>query len=135
MYFQRLSAYVLCLCLIACQPHGSSQSSPPVPAATASSQYFVSGGIAHPGPRPLIPGDTVAGVIARDLPKLPGEPITIVLIRHAPEGITRQFIQLDAHGQLMSEKQNVVLRNGDELIFPGGKPTGNPIAAPQGGPG
>lgn len=137
MYCQRLSACVLCLGLIACQSHICAPSSPSKPVATASSQYVVSGGIVHPGPRPLVPGDTVASVIARDLPGPPGQPITIVLVRHAPEGKTRQLIQLDAQGQLMSEKQNVALRNGDELIFPGGtesNPTGNPVA-PQRGPG
>lgn len=99
---------------------------------------MVSGGISSPGPRTLVPGDTVASVIARDLPAPPGEPITIVLVRRAPEGKTRQLIQLDAHGQLMSEKQNVALRGGDELIFPGGKgsnSTGNPTVPPQRGPG
>ncbi|HEX4052902.1 MAG TPA: hypothetical protein VHX86_01425 [Tepidisphaeraceae bacterium] len=104
----------------------------------ASGQYVVSGGIPKPGSRRLIPGDTVATVIARDFPNPPAEPITIVLVRRAPEGKTRQLIQLDAHGQLMSEQQNIVLRNGDELIFPGGagsNSTGNPTVPPQRGPG
>ena len=60
--------------------------------------------------------------------------MTIVLIRRAPEGKTRQLIQLDARGQLMNEKQNFALRDGDELVFPGGKTT-DPTGNPQRGPG
>jgi hypothetical protein len=123
--------YGLCLSAAACQSHTSpapSDLSPP-PATLPCCQYTVRGGVDHPGPRILAPGDTVASVLPYILSGPPGKPITIVLIRQAPEGKTRQLIQLNSGGQLMDEKQNWTLRNGDELEFPGGKgpnPTGNP---------
>jgi hypothetical protein len=139
MHQSILSVCVISLALIGCQSHAPEDASTAGSApGTAYGQYVVSGGVAKPGPRPLAPGDTVAVVIARNLPAPPSEPITIVLIRHAPEGTIRQLIQLNAHGQLMDEEQNFALRNGDELIFPGGKETnstGNPTMAPQRGPG
>jgi hypothetical protein len=138
MHCKALSACVLCLCLIACQPRGSSEPSSSGAAAAVGCQYVVSGGIPNPGPQPLLSGDTIASVLARNVYIPPGQPITIVLIRHAPEGKTRQLIQLDSRGQLMDEKQNFALRNGDELVFPGGKgsdSSGNPTGQPQRGRG
>ena len=105
-----------------CQPHASSVAADesPEPVKTPCCQYVVSGGVAHPGARTLLAGDTVSTVLARDLTNPPGRPCTIVLIRQAPEGKTRQLIQLDANGKLIDEKQDWSLRNGDELVFPGG---------------
>ena len=137
MCCQFLWASVLCLSLMACRQQALPEPTPPSP--TAIAQYFISGGVSNPGPRTLAPGDTVAIVIDRNLPPPAGQkPMTIVLIRRAPEGKTHQLIQLDARGHLMDEKQDFALRNGDELVFPGGKgsnPTGNPTAGPQRGPG
>jgi hypothetical protein len=134
MHYKFLFVAVLCLSVMACEQQTPPQPSPPAPAALA--QYSISGGVADPGPRILAPGDCVGAVIARNL--IPsGQPMTIVLVRRAPEGKTRQLIQLDARGQLMDEKQNFALRNGDELVFPGGKnadPAGNPTGNPQRGP-
>jgi hypothetical protein len=99
---------------------------------------MVSGGVASPGTRTLVAGDTVESVLARDCPYATGRPCTVVLIRQAPEGKTRQLIQLDSNGKLMDEKQNLAMRNGDELVFPGGKgsdstrnPTGPPARSPS----
>jgi hypothetical protein len=113
---------VVSLSALACQPPASSAPAAGSGAATTTPccQYVVSGGAAHPGQHVLRPGDTVSTILARDLAAKPGKPITIVLIRQAPEGKTRQLIQLDASGRLMDQKQNWVLRNGDELVFPGG---------------
>jgi hypothetical protein len=136
MRHQFLSACLLCLSLMACEQKPSPAVTPPAPAPVA--RYLISGGVSDPGPRTLTPGDCVGSVIARNLPPSQGQPMTIVLIRHAPEGKTRQLIQLDAKGQLMDEKQNFALRDGDELIFPGGKganPSDNPTGNPQRGPG
>jgi hypothetical protein len=122
---------LLSLVLIACEP----QTPPPqAEIAPAPAEYLISGGVSNPGPRSLASGDCVATVIARNLPDSPGKPMTIVLVRRAPEGKTHQLIQLDARGQLMDLKQNVALRDGDELIFPGGK-TSDPSGNPQHGPG
>lgn len=131
MCAQLFATCLLCLLFTACE-----QQTPPVPAQSAPSPvatYLISGDVAHPGPRTLAPGDCVATVISQIFPASPGEPMTIVLIRRAPEGKTRQLIQLDARGQLMDQKQNVALRDGDELVFPGGittDPTGNPHRGP-----
>jgi protein involved in polysaccharide export with SLBB domain len=130
-----LFAGLVCLCVMACEPQTPPQPTPSQPAAVA--QYLIAGGVTNPGPRALAPGDTVATVIARNLTLSSGQPMTIVLIRRAPEGKTHQLIQLDAQGQLMDEKQNFALRDGDELVFPGGKgadPTGSPTGNPQRGP-
>jgi hypothetical protein len=110
------------LSVLACQPRASS---PPAAGSTAAAatqccHYVVSGGALHPGLHTLQAGDTVSKIVARELPAAPGKPVTIVLIRQAPEGKVRQLIQLDAGGRLMDEKQNLALRNGDELVFPGG---------------
>jgi len=109
------------LSLLACQPRDSSA---PAGSGTVTSrpccQYVISGGAAHPGQHELRPGYTVSTILERELPAKPGKPITIVLIRQAPEGKTRQLIQLDANGRLMDQRQNWSLRNGDELVFPGG---------------
>jgi protein involved in polysaccharide export with SLBB domain len=129
---QLLSASLLCLVLMACDQQATPAPVQLAPAPPA--QYLISGGVPSPGPRTLTPGDCVATVIARNIPSSPGQPMTIVLIRRAPEGKTHQLIQLDARGQLMDEKQNVALRNGDELVFPGGKTT-DPSGNPQRGPG
>jgi len=90
-----------------------------MPSASAQ-QIVLAGGVEKPGPRKLEPGETVSTVLAANLPNPPGKPITVVLIRQAPEGKTRQLIQLDANGKLMDQKQDWALRNGDEIVFPGG---------------
>ena len=110
------------LSAFACQPPASSAPAAGLGAVTTAPccSYVVSGGALHPGQHELRPGDTVSTIVARDLAAKPGKPITIVLIRQAPEGKTRQLIQLDASGRLMDQKQDWVLRNGDELVFPGG---------------
>jgi hypothetical protein len=81
----------------------------------------------------LVSGDTVSTVLDRDFPNPLGRPCTIILIRQAPEGKTRQLIQLDANGKLINPKQDLVLRDGDELVFPGGNgsnSTRNPTGPP-----
>jgi hypothetical protein len=80
--------------------------------------YMVQGDVAEPGRHDLHAGDTIASVLADDLFHSHGQPVTLVLVRHGPEGKTRQLIPLDANGKLMDEKQDYVLRDGDELIFP-----------------
>jgi len=131
------SALLVMLLSAACTPQASSPPENDSAAASNSCRYVLSGGVHDPGPRDLLAGDTVASVVARNLPGPPGKPITIVLVRRAPEGITRQLIQLDAEGQLMDPKQNLALRNGDELDFPGGagtaasNPTGTPHHMPN----
>jgi hypothetical protein len=123
-----LVALPLCACH---QPPSASLVEPISPPATLPCcQYTVSGDIAHPGPRVLQDGDTVSTVLARLLPAPPGKPITLVLIRQAPEGKTRRLIQVDATGKLMDEKQDWALRNGDELVFPGS--TGGGAKTPPG---
>jgi hypothetical protein len=126
---------VACLSMVACQPHAcpvaEDDFSPPT--TIPCCQYIISGGVPHPGPRTLISGDTVSIVLARDFPNAPDWPCTIVLIRQAPEGKTHQLIQLDSTGKLVNEKQDWVLRNGDELVFPGGQgsnSTRNPTGPP-----
>jgi hypothetical protein len=110
------------LSVLACQPRASSAPAAESAAATTRPccQYVVSGGAVHPGQHELRPGDTVSTILERDFPDKPGKPVTIVLIRRAPEGKVRQLIQLDANGRLMDQRQNWAIRNGDELVFPGG---------------
>jgi hypothetical protein len=120
--------------ILGCHSGSSGESSPSlISTTTPSAQYILSGGVVHPGSRELHAGDTVASIIARELPTPPGKPITIVLIRQAPEGKTRQLIQLDAQGHLMDPTQDWALRGGDELEFPGGSgssSTRNPTGPP-----
>jgi protein involved in polysaccharide export with SLBB domain len=102
-------------------------------------QYLLSGDIKAAGRHNLHPGDTVSTVLARDLGDSEIGPATLVLSRHGPEGKTRELIQLNAIGQLMDEKQNYVLRDGDELIFPGsttnpGGPNRPDLPPSRGGP-
>jgi hypothetical protein len=99
----------------------------------AGAQFVVSGGVAHPGARELLTGDSVAAIVADEITVPPGKPTTIVLIRQAPEGKTRELIQLDADGHLMDPKQDWALRNGDELVFPGGAGS-NSLRNPTGPP-
>lgn len=103
------------------------------PTTVPCCQYTLAGGIPRPGPRTLLPGDTVSTVLSRDFPFAPGKPTTVVLIRQAPEGKTKQLIQLNADGRLMDAKQDYALRNGDELLFAGG-PESNAAPAPPGPP-
>jgi len=126
---------LITLLAAACKSQTSSSSRPP---ATASScRYVLSGSVPDPGPHDFVYGDTVSSVVARNLPTPPGKPITIVLVRRAPEGTTRQLIQLDANGKLMDPKQDWALRDGDELVFPGGtgSASSNPTGTPRHGPG
>jgi len=115
---------VVSLSLVACQPRAalpSAENDVSAPTTIPCCQYVISGGVAHPGVRTLIAGDTVSIVLARDFPEALGKSCTIILIRQAPEGKTRQLIQLDANGKLINEKQDWHLRNGDEFVFPGGE--------------
>jgi hypothetical protein len=123
------------LAILGCHSGAPSESSPSQACSAASppAQYILSGGVMHPGPQQLHPGDTVATIVARELPTGPGKPITIVLIRQAPEGKTRQLVQLNADGHLMDPAQDWALRSGDELVFPGGtgsNSTRNPTGPP-----
>jgi protein involved in polysaccharide export with SLBB domain len=135
MRCQLFCVSVMSLSVLACQPRASSA---PAGGSTAAAtapccQYVVSGGALHPGRHELRPGDTVSKILACELPAAPGKPVAIVLIRQGPEGKTQRRIQLDARGRLMDEKQNWALRNGDELVFPGGggsNSTRNPTGPP-----
>ena len=115
---------VLSALTVGCQHHESCPAGPgpagTMPTASAQ-QYILSGGVENPGPRKLEPGETVSMVITEVIPNPPGAPMTIVLIRQAPEGKTRQLIQLGSNGKLMDPKQDLSLRNGDEIVFPGGR--------------
>ena len=111
---------VVSLSVLACQPRPSSAPVAGTVMTRPCCQYVVSGGAAHPGQHELRPGDTVSTILERELPDKPGKPVTIVLIRRAPEGRVRQLIQLDANGRLMDQRQNWAIRNGDELVLPGG---------------
>ena len=124
--------------IVGCHPNSGNSGPAEGACSAAPAQYVLSGGVAHPGARELHPGDTVASIIAEELSVPPGKPITIVLIRQAPEGKTRELVQLDADGHLMDPKQDWALRNGDELVFPGGSgsnsmrnPTGPPARSPD----
>jgi hypothetical protein len=99
----------------------TTQCSPCTEPLSAAQKITLSGGVTNPGSRTLQPGETVSKVVAENFPNPPGKPVTIVLIRQAPEGRTRQLIQLDASGKLMDPKQDWALRNGDEIVFPGGQ--------------
>jgi hypothetical protein len=115
----RLASWSICLllaCLYGCCHSGEENNSEPI--AVISGHYVLSGNVAKAGEHSLYAGDTVGKVLSR-VGAQPGKPITLVLIRRAPEGKTRQLIQLDADGKLMDETQNYVLRDGDELAFPG----------------
>jgi hypothetical protein len=113
---------LISLSTVACQQRNAPVAEEDISAPTTvpCCQYIVSGGVAHPGPRLLVSGDTISTVIARDFANAQERPCTVVLIRQAPEGKTHQLIQLDASGKLIDEKQDWLLRNGDELVFPGG---------------
>jgi hypothetical protein len=84
----------------------------------AAPQYILSGDVPSAGPHELHPNDTISSVLARDIPDWNLGPVTLVLIRHGPEGKTRELIELNVIGQVMNPKQNCVLRDGDELVFP-----------------
>jgi protein involved in polysaccharide export with SLBB domain len=121
--FTRLKLLPIILLLMmapACHSHPDSTTpaAPPVVESPGPGQYLVTGGVPSPGPRPLHEGETVSTALAQSWPVPPGKPMTLVLIRRAPEGKTRQLIELDAAGKLMDEKQDYTLRDGDELFFP-----------------
>jgi hypothetical protein len=78
-------------------------------------------GVENPRPHKLKPGETISIALTLEIPNPPGAPMTIVLIRQAPEGKTRQLIQLNNEGRLIDPKQDLALRNGDEIEFPGGR--------------
>jgi protein involved in polysaccharide export with SLBB domain len=104
--------------LCACQSHHSAmidQDENPDPNA---SHYIVTGDVIEPGRHVLNPGETISMVLASDLFHSHGVAVTVVLRRQGPEGKTRELIQLNPDGKLMDEKQDYVLRDGDELIFP-----------------
>ena len=133
MRHKLLFVSAVCLSMVACQPRPAPEDDIPTPATIPCCQYVVSGGVSRPGPRTLVAGDTVSTVVARDFANAPDWPCTVILIRQAPEGKTRQLIQLDSQGKLINEKQDWVLRNGDELVFPGGEgsdSTRNPTGPP-----
>jgi len=136
MHNRILLVSLISLPLVACQPHPApnvAEDVGPPPATMPCCQYVVSGGVAHPGPRTLRSSDTVSTVLAREMPQPPERAITVILIRQAPEGKTRELVQINAEGKLMDEKQDWTLRNGDELVFPGGEgsnSTRNPTGPP-----
>jgi hypothetical protein len=135
MLYKTFFVSAVCLSMVACQPHGSPSAEDDMsePTTMPCCQYVVSGGVSHPGSRTLVAGDTVSIVLSREFQSPPGHPCTVILIRRAPEGRTRQLIQLNASGQLTDQKQNWMLRNGDELVFPGGEgsnSTRNPTGPP-----
>jgi hypothetical protein len=123
----RISTFsLLCIFVTGCHHQAAcptTQGTPCTEPMKTSQQITLSGGVTKPGPRKLAPGETVSMVVAENFPNPPGKPVTIVLIRQAPEGRTRQLIQLDANGKLMDPKQDWALRNGDEIVFPGGQQT------------
>jgi len=136
MRHKLLFVSAVCLSMVACQPRPAPEDDIAIPATIPCCQYVVSGGVSRPGPRTLVAGDTVSTVVARDFANAPDWPCTVILIRQAPEGKTRQLIQLDSQGKLINEKQDWVLRNGDELVFPGGEgsnSTRNPTGPPARG--
>lgn len=92
---------------------------------TSSRHVILSGNVAAPGPKPLADGETVASVIAANFSKN-GKPAAVVLVRQGPDGKTRELIQVDPNGRLMDEKQDYLLRDNDELVFPGPMLTSQP---------
>ena len=83
-----------------------------------SGHYIISGGVAHPGMRPVT-NQTLADVIrANESDLLVRPPMTIAYVRAGPEGRTRELIDIDATGQPIEPAKNHLLRNGDELMFP-----------------
>jgi hypothetical protein len=111
--------------LSACKS-SSGESSPQTPAAVTSPRYMLSLGPNSSAWHPLQPGDTVQTVLDQNLIPTPHGPMTLVLVHRGPEGRSRELIQLDADGKLMDPKQNYVLRDGDELVFPGSALPGSP---------
>jgi hypothetical protein len=103
-----------------CKTRPPAATSPAIEPTTlaASPRIILSGNVAAPGPKPLADGQTVADVIAANFSKN-GKPAAIVLVRQGPEGKTRELIQVDPNGKLMDEKQDYLLRDNDELVFPG----------------
>jgi len=99
--------------LCACQSsHNAS------PSDSTGGYYLLSGDAADPGRHALHPGDTVSTVLAANFHPSQRGPLTLVLIRRSPEGKTRQLIQLNPDGKLMDQKQDYLVRDGDELVFP-----------------
>jgi protein involved in polysaccharide export with SLBB domain len=119
-------AAAACVCS-ACRSAAQQQES----IVTSGPHYTVSGECPSPGARPLYPGVTVSKVLAGEITHSPGVATTLVLIRHGPEGKSRQLIQLDADGKLMDEKQDYVLRDGDELVFPSDASSAAPVNRPD----
>lgn len=112
-----------------CHREGAGEQTPPAAAEPADAIHCtLSGTVKHPGVYVIPPGSTVSWVLAHDASVPPGEPLTLALVRRAPEGQTRELIPLDSTGHLLDAKQDYVLRDGDQLIFsssvlPGGNPT------------
>ena len=115
MWMRCIACLLVAGLLCACQSTQSSDQNPP---DAIGGHYLLSGDVPQPGRHALHPGDTVSTVLAGQFHPSHRGPLTLVLIRRSPEGKTRQLIQLNSDGKLMDEKQNFVLRVGDELVFP-----------------
>jgi protein involved in polysaccharide export with SLBB domain len=127
MVFNMMRAIFRCFAIIAfaglmtlcgCRSSASKPTATIATEVNSSGQYILSGGVSDSGPHPLHAGDTVSIIIARNLVHPPSRSVTVVLIRTGPDGKTRQLIELTPQGELMDEKQNYTLRDGDELLFP-----------------
>lgn len=110
------------LLVIGCQPahHGAGSGNvPPVatePASAMPAAYTLTGSVRQPGVHVMASNDTIHSVLASQI--IPGsrQRLTITLIRRGPEGMVRQLIDVDAKGHPLDERDNIALRNGDELI-------------------
>ena len=98
--------------------------STPVPASDASSRpvtpgYQLSGDPALAGRRPLRAGETVGSAVRQALaPTGRQGPLTVLLVRRGPEGVTREMIDVNRSLDLKDGRQNYGLHDGDEIVLP-----------------
>lgn len=71
-------------------------------------------------PHHIRTGQSVSDVLPGILPddRTSGARHIVVLLRRGPEGQSQMLIDIDAQGRLIDAAQDVVLREGDELVLP-----------------
>lgn len=100
------------------------------PSSATPATFTLTGAVNNPGVRPMSSDQTIATALASQLKPIRKPRTTIVLIRRGPEGMVRQLIDVDAKGHPLDERDNIALRNGDELLVPGESATLDSLQRP-----
>lgn len=86
--------------------------------STSMASITLSGSVDHPGVRKLTRDQTISSALGSHILPTGRQRLTVVLLRRGPEGMVRQIIDVDGNGTPLDERENIALRDGDELIVP-----------------